>query len=70
MHAGTWIDTGGRSPSATRVGRRMRLCMVTQCASAHSCASASSTAITPAIPSMSSAPTTTLVTVMYCCEKS
>jgi len=50
-----------------RDGISSRACPPAQCASAHSCASANNTAMTPSIPRISSEPTTTLVGVRYCC---
>ena len=61
----------GSKPSAAAAplresGGPRRRREVTQCASAHSCASASRTRMTPNMPSSSSTPETTLETVMYC----
>ena len=67
---GTWIDTLGRAVEEGPEGAReciSRCRRVTQRASAHSCASANSTAITPSVPRNSSRPTSTLETVRYCC---
>ena len=66
------LDADGRIVAITEplAGRSSRSCVVTQRASAHSCASANSTATTPSMPTISTAPTSTLLTVRYCCEKS
>ena len=65
----SFIKTFGIDEMA-RAGVSKRGREVAQCASAHSCASARSTAITPSMPMISREPTATLVKVKYCCEYS